>query len=104
MKMEANAFIGLLIIEGAYKSSDELVSELWSLNNGRTIFRSVMSEKRCKILFRFCRFDVSSTRAAKIKCDKLTAFRDFWTMFQTNSRNLHKPSAFLTVDEQLVST
>ncbi|KRX94586.1 hypothetical protein T4E_6353 [Trichinella pseudospiralis] len=44
-----------------------------------------------------CRFDVSSTRAARIKCDKFAAFLDFWTKFQTNSRNLHKPAAFSLV-------
>ncbi|KRZ69647.1 hypothetical protein T10_11576, partial [Trichinella papuae] len=36
---EVYAFIGLLLIAGVYKSSDESVSELWSLNNGRPIFR-----------------------------------------------------------------
>ncbi|KRZ83815.1 PiggyBac transposable element-derived protein 4 [Trichinella sp. T8] len=51
---EIYAFIGLLLISGVFKSSDESVSDLWSLNNGRPIFQT--------------------------------------------------PSAFLTVDEQLVST
>ncbi|KRZ14063.1 hypothetical protein T11_13682 [Trichinella zimbabwensis] len=97
-------FIGLLIIVGVYKSSDESVYELWSLNNGKPIFRSVMSETRFQNLLRFCQFDDSGTRAARLKFDKLAAFRDFWTMFQTNLKNLYKPSTFLTVDEQFVST
>ncbi|XP_003382128.1 conserved hypothetical protein [Trichinella spiralis] len=71
---EIYAFIGLLLISGVFKSSDESVSNLWSLNNGRP-------------------FDDNSTRVARLKCDKLAAFRNMWT-----------PSAFLTVDEQLVST
>ncbi|KRX70344.1 hypothetical protein T06_7400 [Trichinella sp. T6] len=81
---EIYAFIGLLLISGVFQSSDESVSDLWSLNNGRPIFRSVMTENRFKELLRFCRFDDNSTRAARIKCDKLAAFRDMWTMFQTN--------------------
>ncbi|KRZ47793.1 PiggyBac transposable element-derived protein 4 [Trichinella nativa] len=101
---EIYAFIGLLLISGVFQSSDESVSDLWSLNNGRPIFRSVMTENRFKELLRFCRFDDNSTRAARIKCDKLAAFRDMWTMFQTNFKKMYKPSAFLTVDEQLVST
>ncbi|KRX26647.1 PiggyBac transposable element-derived protein 4 [Trichinella nelsoni] len=101
---EIYAFIGLLLISGVFKSSDESVSDLWSLNNGRPIFRSVMTEDRFKDLLRFCRFDDNCTRAARLKCDKLAAFRDMWTMFRTNLKNIYKPSAFLTVDEQLVST
>ncbi|KRZ01763.1 PiggyBac transposable element-derived protein 4 [Trichinella zimbabwensis] len=101
---EMYAFIGLLLISDVYKSSDESVSELWSLNNGRPIFGSVMTENRFKSLLRFYRFDETTTRAARLEFDKLAAFRDIWTMFQTNLKNVYKPSAFLTVDEQLVST
>ncbi|KRX42804.1 PiggyBac transposable element-derived protein 4 [Trichinella murrelli] len=89
---EIYAFIGLLLISGVFKSSDESVSDLWSLNNGRPIFQTVMTENRFKDLLRFCRFDDNSTRAARLKCDKLAAFRNI------------RQSAFLTVDEQLVST
>ncbi|KRZ69659.1 hypothetical protein T10_1910 [Trichinella papuae] len=63
-----------------------------------------MSETKFKNLLRFCLFDDSGSRAARLKSDRLAAFRDFWAMFQTNLKNLYKPSAFLTVDEQLVAT
>ncbi|KRX60066.1 PiggyBac transposable element-derived protein 4 [Trichinella sp. T9] len=101
---EIYAFIGLLLISGVFKSSDKSVSDLWSLNNGRPIFQTVMTENRFKDLLKFCRFDDNSTRAARLKCDKPAAFRNMWTLFQTNLKNICTPSAFLTVDEQLVST
>ncbi|XP_003376680.1 DNA topoisomerase 2-alpha [Trichinella spiralis] len=98
------SFNTLLITADVYTSSDELVAELPSLRNGRPVFCSVRGRKRLKNSLRFCRSDDSSTTAAISKCRKLTAVRDVWTMFQTNLKNLYKPSAFLTVDEQLVST
>ncbi|KRY35022.1 hypothetical protein T01_10200 [Trichinella spiralis] len=78
-------------------SSDESVPELWSVNNGRRIVRSVMTENRFKNLLTFCRFDeITSTKAAQVKRDKEATFRDMWTMFQTNLKNLYNLSAFLT--------
>ncbi|OUC49219.1 hypothetical protein D917_05597, partial [Trichinella nativa] len=62
-------------------SSDESVPELWSVNNGRRIVRSVMTENRFKNLLRFCRFDeTTNTKAAQVKRDKEAAFRDIWTI------------------------
>ncbi|KRZ95408.1 hypothetical protein T08_16183 [Trichinella sp. T8] len=56
-----------------------------------------MTENRFKNLLRFCRFDeTTNTKAAQVKRDKRTAFRDMWTMFQTNLKNLYNLSAFLT--------
>ncbi|KRX84166.1 hypothetical protein T06_16201 [Trichinella sp. T6] len=52
---------------------------------------------RFKNLLRFCRFDeTTNTKAAQVKRDKRAAFRDMWTMFQTNLKNLYNLSAFLT--------
>ncbi|KRZ72981.1 PiggyBac transposable element-derived protein 4 [Trichinella papuae] len=101
---EIYAFIGLLIIAGACQSSDESVSDLWSVHCGRPIFRAVMTENRFKSLLRFCRFDDSHSRADRMKSDKLAQFRDIWNMFMDNTKKLYKPSTFLTVGEQLVPT
>ncbi|KRZ55385.1 hypothetical protein T02_2794 [Trichinella nativa] len=76
---------------------DHFRHPIWSVNNGRRIVRSVMTENRFKNLLRFCRFDeTTNTKAAQVKRDKRAAFRDIWTMFQTNLKNLYNLSAFLT--------
>ncbi|KRY65328.1 hypothetical protein T4A_5517 [Trichinella pseudospiralis] len=73
-----------------------------TLTQNLVLQNSVRRGDVCRVKTNFssrnhCRFDVSSTRAARIKCDKFAAFLDFWTKFQTNSRNLHKPAAFSLV-------
>ena len=37
-------FIGLLILGGVHRSRHESLSELWSMNNGRPIYRATMSK------------------------------------------------------------
>ncbi|KRY09548.1 hypothetical protein T12_2390 [Trichinella patagoniensis] len=42
------------------------IHPIWSVNNGRRIVRSVMTENRFKNLLRFCRFDeTTNTKAAQ---------------------------------------
>ncbi|KRZ33152.1 hypothetical protein T4B_6695 [Trichinella pseudospiralis] len=36
---------------------------------------------------KFCTFERSSTKASQLQSDKLTAFRDVWTMFIENLKN-----------------
>ena len=45
------AFIGLLILAGVQRSQNENHNELWSMNNGRPIFRATMSKKIAWIVY-----------------------------------------------------
>ena len=98
------AFIGLLILGGVHRSKNENLSELWSMVNGRPIFRATMSKNRMDSLLRFCRFDDLLTRDERMKEDKLAPIRELWTMLLAQLEQCYSPGGSLTVDEQLIST
>ena len=98
------AFIGLLLLAGVHRAKNETLNELWSLINGRPIFRATMTKNRFKALLRFCRFDNTRTREERLKSDKLAAIRDLWTMFLARLQICYTPGGSLTVDEQLIPT
>jgi hypothetical protein len=98
------AFIGLLILAGVHRAKNESVDELWSMVNGRPIFRATMSQNRFKSLLRFCRFDDTTTRDERLKEDKLAPIRDLWMMFLARLKICYTPAGSLTVDEQLIPT
>ncbi|CAF1376219.1 unnamed protein product, partial [Didymodactylos carnosus] len=98
------AFIGLLILSGVQRSRHEKLGELWSMYNGRPIYRVTMSECRMNNLLRFCRFDDSMSRDERIRTDKLAPIRELWKMLLSQLETCYVPGGSLTVDEQLVST
>jgi hypothetical protein len=51
---------------------------------------------------RVIRFDNKNTREEREATDKLAAIRQIWDVFLSNCTSNYKPSAYLTVDEQLV--
>ncbi|CAF3420181.1 unnamed protein product [Rotaria sp. Silwood2] len=98
------AFIGLLLLAGVHRAKNETLDELWSMINGRPIFRATMTKNRFKSLLQFCRFDNTTTREERLKVDKLAAIRDLWTMFLARLQICYTPGGSLTVDEQLIPT
>ena len=56
-RIQMEAFIGLLILAGAYNANYRSTNELWSLKEGQPIFRATMSEKRFKQIKGAFRFD-----------------------------------------------
>jgi hypothetical protein len=98
------AFIGLLMLGGVQRSQNEHLDELWSINNGRPIFRATLSKNRMNSLLRFCRFDDAATRNARLEADKLAAISEFWTLFLAQLQVGYVPGDALTVDEQLMPT
>lgn len=100
---EIYACIGILLLGGVYKSANESVGEMWSMDSGRPVFRATMSMERFHHLLRFCRFDNEATREQRLETDKLAACSDFWKMFLDNLAKFYKPGSDLTVDEQLVA-
>lgn len=72
------AFIGLLILAGVFKSHDEATQSLWHGEMGRAIFRATMPLKDFERLSSVLRFDDKSTRAARRETDKLAPIRELW--------------------------
>lgn len=62
---EIEAFIGLILLAGVYRSRNEALTSLWDVETGRLIFRAVMSLKKFKILSRIIRLDNKDTRAGR---------------------------------------
>uniref|UniRef100_A0A665ULX8 PiggyBac transposable element-derived protein domain-containing protein n=1 Tax=Echeneis naucrates TaxID=173247 RepID=A0A665ULX8_ECHNA len=76
-----DAYIGVLLLAGVYRSCNEATYSLWDASTGRNIFRATMSLQTFRMISRVLRFDNRDTRA---RSDKLTPIRD------------------VTVDERLV--
>ena len=100
---ELKALLGLLLTAGVGHAKFEPLTELWSASNGRPIFTAVMSLNRFKTILRFLRFDNKQTRPERRATDKLAAIHDVWDMFVDKLCKAYRPSADMTVDEQLVS-
>ncbi|CAG4970654.1 unnamed protein product [Parnassius apollo] len=70
---ELDAYLGILIFAGVFKSNDESLESLWSEAYGRPIFRATMSLKRFKQISAILRLDKRSDREARKQSDKLAA-------------------------------
>ena len=49
MVKELYKVIGLMVVIGVYKSKNEGICQLWSLENGRPIFNKIMSRSASKM-------------------------------------------------------
>lgn len=101
--VEFSAYIGLLLLAGVFKSCNECTESLWDAEKGRPIFRATMSLQRFFHISRVLRFDDREMRSCRRQKDKFAAIRDLWDMWVEILPKLFNPSAYVTVDEQLVS-
>jgi hypothetical protein len=99
---ELHAFIGLNLFGGSMKNTFANYSEFWSESLGIPIFRATMSWSRFTDIKRVVRFDNKNIREEREATNKLAAIRQIWNLFLSNCTSNYKPSADLTVDEQLV--
>lgn len=101
---ELEAFIGLLIIFGAWRSAREPICALWSQDPSlcRPIVSSAMSRNRFQQIMSFLRFDNFDTREERKRTDKFAPIRDVFDGFVSNCKKSLNPSEHLCVDEQLV--
>ena len=76
--MDLQAYVGLLILAGVYRSSKEATASLWHAESGRAIFRATMTLKMFHKISRVIRFDDKDTRADRRARDKLAPIRDVW--------------------------
>lgn len=103
--VEINAFLGLLLIIGRFRESDETKDYLWTKNTAfsRQVYAAVMSCDRFKDISKFIRFDDITTRADRKVIDKLAPLRDVTNIFAANCREAYSATNAGTVDEQLVT-
>lgn len=99
---EMQAYIGLLILAGIFKSNNEATSSLWDGEMGRAIFRATMPLKMFKRLSRVIRFDDKRTRDARRQTDKLAPIREMWDKWVERLPLMYNPGLNVTVDECLV--
>ncbi len=98
---EIMAFIGLLILRGAYRDSGSDYYELWNASNGRPCFRATMSRARFELLMRIMRFDDKRTRDARQFDDRFAPIRELFSMFDRECGRNYTLSEFVTIDETL---
>lgn len=98
-RQEFNAFIGLHLLAGAYKSTHRNTAELWSESDGHPLFRATMSFERFKQIKSALRFDDKRIRDRN---DSLAPIRQVVDTFNASLRANYEPGPFLTMDEQLI--
>lgn len=96
------AYFGLLLLAGVYRSKGEALESLWDSVKGRPIFKATMSLKKFRNITRVLRFDNRQDREERRQRDKLAPIRILWDKWENNLRKMYNPSEFVTVDEQLV--
>ena len=96
------SFVGLLILAGVYRSCGESTAQLWSVEDGRAIFRATMSLRRFHTISRVLRFDDKERRKTQRRTDKLAPIRSLWDMWTKRLQEAFVPYENVTVDEQLV--
>jgi len=86
-----------------YKSKNEDICQLWSLENGRPIFNKIMSRQRFQDVLRVVRFDDAEYRRQHRSDDKLEPIRECFDLWVSTLRDGNVPGSTLTVDEELVT-
>uniref|UniRef100_A0A672L2B3 PiggyBac transposable element-derived protein domain-containing protein n=1 Tax=Sinocyclocheilus grahami TaxID=75366 RepID=A0A672L2B3_SINGR len=99
---DLQAFFGLLILAGVYRSHHEPMSSLWHGVSGRAIFRATMSLKSFTNLSRVFCFYKSDKEPSQQKRDKLAPVRNIWDKWVERLPLLYNPGPNVTVDECLV--
>ncbi|XP_029995668.1 piggyBac transposable element-derived protein 4-like isoform X2 [Sphaeramia orbicularis] len=94
-----DAYIGVLLLAGVYRSCNEATDSLWDASTGRNIFRVTMSLQTFQMISRVLRFDNRDTRA---RSDKLAPIRDVWDRWVQLLPLMFNPGPEVTVDKRLV--
>lgn len=97
-----DAYFGVLILAGVFKSKGESTESLWDAESGREILRATMSLKNFHHVSRIIRFDDRDDRPARRQRDKLAAIRTVWDKWVHRLPLFYNPGPNVTVDEQLM--
>lgn len=101
---QLKAFIGLLYLQGLFKSGNEDVRSLWATDGtGRDIFRATMSLPRFLFILYALRFDDAITRKERLKTDKLAAVSNIFNKYVSMCNANYCPGPNVTIDEMLVA-
>ena len=102
-KEELDVVVGLLYMCGIFGMSKVSLRRIWTRTPVQNpIFPAVMSGMRFAEILSLLRFDDKDTREARRAVDKFAPIRDVWDSFAEQCRTMYNPSAYLTVDEQLL--
>ena len=99
---ELEKFIGLCYLRGVFGGKNIPLYSFWSNEFGLPIFKATMSRDRFSAIMKFLRFDVKSSRKARLSADKFALASDVWKPFIHNCQQCFVPFENLTVDEQLL--
>ena len=102
-EVEFNGFIGVLVLIALHKHRQEPVHELFSVNEGREIYRQLFSYGRFTKISRALHFDNFNTRIARKNDEKFCPIRKLWDMWIDILPKCFALNQDVTVDEQLVS-
>lgn len=75
---DLDAYMGLLILAGVYRSHGEAASNLLNADARRPIFHATMSLQMFHTILEVLRFDNCKTRPVWCVTDKMVAIRDVW--------------------------
>jgi len=95
--------IGLMVLIAVYKSKNEDISQLWSLENGCLIFNKIMSRQRFQDVLRVVRFHDAEYRRQHRSDDKLEPIRECFDLWVNTLRDGNAPGFMLTADDELVT-
>lgn len=97
-------FIGVTIARGIFGAKNQPMHSYWETDYGIPIIQRTMSRNVYLEILRFLRFDVKSTRSARLENDKFALCSEMWNMFVENCQRCYNPHEYLTIDEQLLPT
>ncbi|KAG1968704.1 hypothetical protein F2P79_003453 [Pimephales promelas] len=100
--VDLQAYIGLLLLAGVYRSHNEATMSLWNAETGRAIFCATMSLRAFEVMTRVIRFEDRETRPYRWRNYKLAAIREVWDKWVEILPKMYNPGQAVTVDECLV--
>ncbi|XP_071268197.1 piggyBac transposable element-derived protein 4-like [Salvelinus alpinus] len=102
-RTDIQAYMGLLILAGVYRSRNKSTTRLWDAESDRAIFHATMSLQTFQVLSQVIRFDNRDTRPGRRQQDKLAAIREVWHKWVERPPLIYNPSPDITVDERLIA-
>ncbi|XP_057189640.1 piggyBac transposable element-derived protein 4-like isoform X2 [Triplophysa rosa] len=101
-RIDLQAFTGLMILTGVYRSKNESIESLWHDRTGRAIFQTAMPVNQFLNISRIVRFDDHETTCARFQKDTLAPIRDVWDKWVDLLPCMYNPGPEVTVGERLV--
>lgn len=99
---DLQAYIGLLILAGVYRSRNESTRSLWDDHTGRAIFRATMSHGKFELISSRMRFDDKQKQRVCQKQDRLAPIWTIWDKWVNRLPLLFNLGQDVCVDEQLL--